>query len=87
MRAVQDHRASLRKYVLDRFSVSALGRTCTARLERGVTVAIRDQVPYANVAFDFTCPKPSETVCSRTWSGCFRFYASPPTSSSRLRGR
>ena len=61
VKAVQDHRASLTGYVLDRFAVSAQGTTCTATMAPGVTVTMRDQVPYANVAFDFTCPAPSET--------------------------
>lgn len=61
VRAVRAHRAALSKYVLDRFSVSAQGRRCRGAMDDTVTVTIRDSVPYANVAFDFVCPPPSET--------------------------
>jgi HupE/UreJ protein len=61
VQAVKDHRPALTKYVLDRFTISARGTPCTATMAAGVTVTMRNQVPYANVVFDFTCAEPSET--------------------------
>ncbi|MFJ4076839.1 HupE/UreJ family protein [Curtobacterium sp. NPDC089991] len=60
--AAEAHTDALGKYVFDRFSVSgAGGQACTGVLGDSVTVDLQDEVPYAHVTADFTCPEPSET--------------------------
>jgi hypothetical protein len=63
-RAIADHKASLAAYVFDRFTVSVYGgEKCTGVLEDGATVALNDtqQVPFATVVADFSCPKTGRT--------------------------
>ncbi|MGN6408085.1 MAG: HupE/UreJ family protein [Curtobacterium sp.] len=55
------HTDSLSDYVLDRFSVSSAGRSCHGELGKTITVDMQDEVPYAEVAVDFTCPQPDRT--------------------------
>jgi len=60
--AVSDHLTSLSGYVLDRFGVTtATGEDCTGTLQDSVTVDMRDEVPYANIVVDFSCPAMGET--------------------------
>ena len=60
--AVSDHLGSLSGYVLDRFGVTtATGEDCTGTLQDSVTVDMRDEVPYANIVVDFSCPAMGET--------------------------
>ena len=56
VRVAEAHTASLGKYVLDRFEVSSAGQPCRGVLGRSVTVDMQDDVPYAHVTADFTCP-------------------------------
>jgi hypothetical protein len=65
--AVLDHQESLSSYVLDRFSTATVaGDQCTGVLEDSVTVELRDEVPYANLVVDFTCPAMGETEHGHT---------------------
>lgn len=60
--AAEAHTDAIGKYVFDRFSVTgAGGQACTGTLDDTVTVDMQDEVPYAQVTADFTCPEPSET--------------------------
>ncbi|PZF26842.1 HupE/UreJ family protein [Curtobacterium sp. MCLR17_045] len=60
--AAEAHTDAIGKYVFDRFRVSgAGGQACTGTLDDTVTVDLQDEVPYAHVTADFTCPEPSET--------------------------
>ncbi|WXF91483.1 HupE/UreJ family protein [Curtobacterium flaccumfaciens pv. flaccumfaciens] len=60
--AAEAHTDAIGKYVFDRFRVTgAGGKACTGRLDDTVTVDLQDEVPYAHVTADFTCPEPSET--------------------------
>lgn len=60
--AAEAHTDAIGEYVLDRFRVTgAGGQACTGELDDTVAVDIQDEVPYAQVAVDFTCPEPSET--------------------------
>ena len=58
-RIAQAHRESLADYVFDRVSVTSGGQECRGVLQRSMEVAIRDEVPYAQVVADFTCPASS----------------------------
>ncbi|PZE40784.1 HupE/UreJ family protein [Curtobacterium sp. MCSS17_006] len=60
--AAEAHTDAIGKYVFDRFRVTgAGGQACTGTLDDTVTVDMQDEVPYAQVTADFTCPEPSET--------------------------
>ncbi|MBT1598159.1 HupE/UreJ family protein [Curtobacterium flaccumfaciens] len=60
--AAEAHTDAIGEYVFDRFTVTgAGGRACTGTLDPTVTVDLRDEVPYAHVTADFTCPEASET--------------------------
>ncbi|MBT1544597.1 HupE/UreJ family protein [Curtobacterium aurantiacum] len=60
--AAEAHTDAIGKYVFDRFTVTgAGGQACTGTLDDTVTVDMQDEVPYAQVTADFTCPEPSET--------------------------
>jgi hypothetical protein len=60
-RIAQDHREALADYVFERMSVTSGGETCRGALRQDMPVAIRDEVPYASVTADFTCPSTSDT--------------------------
>ncbi len=58
--AAEAHTDAIGKYVFDRFRVTgAGGQACTGTLDDTVTVDLQDEVPYAHVTADFTCPEPS----------------------------
>ena len=60
--AVRDHVDTLGSYILDRFGVDASGGAdCVGELQDSVTVEMRDEVPYANLVVDFTCPEMGKT--------------------------
>jgi hypothetical protein len=64
VRAVQDHAASVTKYVAQRFTVkTGGGDACTPTMEQKVTVEDNESqdVPYANARFDYVCPEMGET--------------------------
>ncbi len=64
--AEQNHDA-LADYVSKRFSVRAAGgEQCTAELQKNVTVDLQDEVPYANLVVDYSCPAPSKTQSGHT---------------------
>lgn len=60
-KTAEAHLESLGAYVLDRFTVTSGGRACVGELEPTVTVDMQDEVPYAEVTADFTCPDPGRT--------------------------
>jgi hypothetical protein len=58
--AAEDHIATIEKYVLARFHVSASGdAACTGTLDPTVKVAMNDtqQVPYGTFVAEFSCPQ------------------------------
>jgi len=62
--AVRDHRASIEHYLLDRFTVAGYGGArCTGHLADSVKIAMNEaqNVPYATVVADFTCPEAGRT--------------------------
>lgn len=62
--AAEDHLPSIGAYVFSHFTVDAYGgAACTGSLEDGVSVALDEaqQVPYATVTADFTCPEMGRT--------------------------
>ena len=63
-KALQDHRAALTSYVAKRLTVTdGTGAACTPTLEPDVSVRLNESqdVPYANMRFDFDCPAAGET--------------------------
>jgi len=59
---VRDHVDTLGSYILDRFGVDASGGAdCVGELQDSVSVEIRDEVPYANLVVDFSCPEMGQT--------------------------
>lgn len=65
--AVSSNLGPLSSYILDRFAVkTSTGATCVGELQPAVTVKLRDEVPYANVAVDFTCPVMGRTEIGHT---------------------
>ncbi len=62
--AVRDHRPAISAYLFDRFTVRAYGGArCTGRLTDAVKVAMNEaqNVPYATLVADFTCPAMGRT--------------------------
>lgn len=64
VKAVRDHAASVAKYVAQRFTVhTGGGRACTPTLADKVTADLNESqdVPYATVVLDYSCPAMGET--------------------------
>ncbi|WP_457109305.1 HupE/UreJ family protein [Marmoricola sp. URHA0025 HA25] len=64
VKAVQGHIDSITKYVALRFTVRAgSGNRCSPTMEQAVSVDLNktQDVPYATVFFDYTCPQMGET--------------------------
>ncbi|ROP72886.1 HupE/UreJ family protein [Curtobacterium sp. PhB115] len=59
--AAEEHATALGKYVFDRFEVTSGGQSCTGVLGKEITVDLQDEVPYAHVSADFTCPEAGHT--------------------------
>lgn len=61
-RIAEAHHDAVADYVSARMSVTTGGSACRPTLQRDVGVAIRDEVPYASVTADFTCPTGSDSA-------------------------
>ncbi|WIB25977.1 HupE/UreJ family protein [Curtobacterium sp. MCSS17_015] len=62
VRAAETHLDSIGRYVFDRFAVTSGGRECTGALDDSVRVDLQDEVPYAHVTAEFTCPEAGHTA-------------------------
>jgi hydrogenase/urease accessory protein HupE len=76
--ALEAHAASVRKYVTDRFGISAGGQACTASQQGGFSIQQREGVPYAFMVLDYRCPDAADAHEVR--SGLF------PDSETYVRG-
>jgi len=64
VKAVRDHAAAVTEYVAQRFTVTTGGgKTCTPTMDDTVSADLNgsQDVPYATVRFDYSCPAMGET--------------------------
>ncbi|RNL75372.1 HupE/UreJ family protein [Nocardioides marmorisolisilvae] len=64
VKALEKHTDSVTAYVARRFTVTtAAGKACVPSMEQGVSAELNESqdVPYANVRFDYACPAMGET--------------------------
>jgi hypothetical protein len=85
--AIEKHAGNVEKYVAERFVVrTGAGDTCTPTMDGQVTAALNDtqDVPYATLRLDYTCPSVGETehghdITSTLFPGSEKFVRSTKT--------